>query len=88
MRKKFSSLLQIRYVGAFGEPSVDRRQQFACIGTPALVLLQMSETGGSTQFKQLRLLAARDIDGLKQFFFGLNSAAFEASEQKLSLAAV
>jgi hypothetical protein len=59
-------VFEIGSVEPLGEPAVDRRQQIARFGTPALLAPQPREAGGGAQLQGLRLLLAGHPQGLLQ----------------------
>ena len=54
-------LLQIARVEPFGEPAVDRSEQFARLLRLALVAPEAGEAGGSAKFEQERALLLSDL---------------------------
>ena len=69
-------LFQIGGVEALGEPAVDRREQFARFGPPALFAPQPGEARRGAQFLGFRLLPSRDA----QCLFEGDLALFEPVE--------
>jgi len=63
-------VFQIGGVEAFGEPAIDRREQVAGCGGPALVAAQPAETYYGAQFPELGLLLAGDAQSLVVQFLG------------------
>jgi hypothetical protein len=56
-------LLEVGGVKAFGEPTVDWRQQCMRFGALALLLPEAAEAHGRPQLQRFRLLAAGDVQG-------------------------
>src|SRR5262245_63075825 len=77
-------LFEVGGVQAFGEPGVDRGEQGESLLRPALLPAQTGETHRTAQFPGLRVLSARDLDGLLQGGLGLARRP-GASEQGLAL---
>ena len=63
--------LQIGGVEAFGEPAEDRGEEGDRLLRPALLSAQAGEARGGAQFPGLRVLPARDVDGLLYGRLGL-----------------
>src|SRR6516165_9901987 len=57
---------QIGGVESFGEPAVDRGEEVAGFGTPALFAPQPREARGGAQFQRFRLLGLGDAERLLQ----------------------
>ena len=57
-------LFEIGRVEAFGEPAVDRREEIAGFGAPALVAPEPGEARGGAQFPELGLLLLGRCSGL------------------------
>ena len=64
-------VFQIGGVEAFGEPAVDRREQLACLATPALLAPQPGEARGGAQFLAASALLAGDREGGAKRLLGL-----------------
>src|SRR6516164_186192 len=79
-------VFQVGGVEALGEPAVNRRQQIARLGPPALFAPQPSEIAGGAQFERFRLLGLGDADRLLKG--GLALVALVFSEQHRSGKAV
>jgi hypothetical protein len=62
--------LQVYCVKPFGEPAIDLRQQLARLFPLAVLLPQPSQARCRSQFQQLCLLLAGDLDGLEKTRFG------------------
>jgi hypothetical protein len=56
-------IFQVGGAEAFGEPSVDRREQAAGFAAAALVAAQPGKADGGAQFPELGLLLAGDAEG-------------------------
>src|SRR5262249_53472240 len=63
-------LRQIGSVKAFGEPAVDRCEQFMRLGSPAPVAPQPGEAHSGAQFPHLGLLLTGDAEGFAIQFLG------------------
>jgi hypothetical protein len=59
-------LLQVERIEAFGEPTVDRSEQFASLLRLALKAPEMREAHRRAEFTQPRLLAARNLNRLAE----------------------
>src|SRR5215470_14836307 len=82
-------LLEVRYVEAFGEPTVDRCEQVAGFGAAALVATQPGEARGGAQFPQLCLLAPADFQSFMEQRLGVRRVSIPeqlaAATHKLGL---
>src|SRR5262245_4922884 len=64
-------VFQVARVEAFGEPLIDRLEERAGLGRPALVAPEAREAGRRAQLEGPGLLRARDLEGALEVRLGL-----------------
>jgi hypothetical protein len=89
------SFLEVGNVKTFGEPAIDRCQQFRGLDPLALLLPQTTQAHRRPQLQRLRLLAPGHLEGLLQAGFSLRRRPRQRTAlplglplQKLALQAV
>jgi hypothetical protein len=68
--------LQVGRVKAFGEPAVDRGQEFTSLGELALLLPEAAQACGGTQFQGPGVLVSGDIERMLQTYCHLSHLMF------------
>ena len=79
-------LFQIDGIEAFGEPAVDRREEIAGFGPPALLAPEQGKARASAQFPELGPLLRGDAEGFAIQFLG--SLGMSLPQQQLAFLSI
>ena len=83
LSKARGSYFEVARIEAFGEAAVDRRQQVAGVGAPALIAPEAGETCGGAQLPKPGLLLSSHGQGVAERGFGFRGITGRTRKQRL-----